>query len=104
MTKLLQIQTSFEAGPVGTIVVTWDLQIEKDERTNSHPDDHPSTEENRSVGKIHRVELQAYDKWGIDLTGKYINRKSLLARLEYELVDAVADNSVEELEKGGVYA
>lgn len=97
MTKIIRnIQTTIPGEGIGSLVVIWDLEIEKEVPSNRHEDD-PSNfqEETRRVDKIRSVEFQVYDKVGIFITSAFLNDKKLMGLLENDLLTEVENEEYE---------
>lgn len=94
------IKTTLPGEDIGSLVVTWDMEILNEIPADRHPDN-PSNakEEIRSVDKIRSVEFQVYDKVGIDMTSDILNDRRLTLITEKNIMEAVAYESVEEIEQ-----
>jgi hypothetical protein len=100
MSKIVSnIQTTLDGGEIGPLVVTWDMESFYDEPHGVHPDNPLNQDiEYRVVDNIRAVELQAFDKIGIDLTVRYKLDKKLRVMLEDKLIAAVEEESTESLQ------
>lgn len=94
-----KIQTLIPGEDVGSLSVTWDMSIEYDIPSDRHPDN-PSNmpEEIRQVDKIHSIEFQLFDCFGIDITERIKADKTLRRNMEKMLLAAIEYNSIEEIE------
>jgi hypothetical protein len=103
MAKQANLITTIREEELNPLCVTWDLLETRERCEHSHPDDiAPDYEYSREVLKIHRVELMLFDKYGIDLTSQFTgigSSKNLRDRLEFELLEAVEGQSINELMK-----
>lgn len=96
--SIKNIQTTLPGEGIGSLVVTWDMEIEYDIPASRHEDDTCSfPEETRAVEKIRSVEFQVYDKVGIDITKTVLGNRTLTGKLEDDLLSAVEFQSREEL-------
>ena len=95
---LLRLVTNIDAGDVGTLVVGWELKYWMDLPSETHPDNPiQSLEEYREVESIGYVELHIYDKVGVMITHSYTRNKKIREILEKQLLEIIANQSIEEL-------
>jgi hypothetical protein len=89
MTKIIKpIQTFIDGGHVGTLVIDWEVKAFLDAPSNCHPDElETAAEEIHEVHQIHSIELQVFDKDGIDLTNRFTG--NCLENLYSALLDDV---------------
>jgi len=82
--------TSIEGDPIGSLVVDWDCETE----TTLPSDRHPDNQSNQmtsvcTVGTIHSVEFQIFDKVGVDITKKVLKNQRLVGILEEQLLENI---------------
>ena len=100
MTKVVkEIQTKIDGLDVGDMIVTWDMSYTYDIPEDAHPDNPaPGTCETRDVEQVYNIELQLFNKVGIDLTEQVKGNYILFKRLCDELLIAVENYSISDLQ------
>ncbi len=92
------IQTTICGEEVGNMVVTWDMLVEYDIPEDRHPDDtFCMVQEYRSVRVIKSVEMQLFNKVGIDMMNDVRRSAVLLKSLGNLLLEQTESQRLEEL-------
>jgi hypothetical protein len=80
------------------LTVTFDLSIEDEITTSSHPDD-PITYMERvlEIVKIRSVHVLILDKEDVNITSRFEGRSNLRARLEARIMEEIEYKSLDEL-------
>lgn len=103
MTKIIKnIVTSIGTDDINPLLVKWDMEVECEEADEDRGNLTRYNEDERSVKKIHSVEVLLFDKQGVDVTDYFTGlgcSPNLKARLENNLIEAVENETIEDLEK-----
>lgn len=100
MAKITNVPVKIEGENIGSMIAVVDLLINNEIGEENHPDNPtPSYVISVEILKIHSVELQVFDKVGIDLTGRMLRDRELKAILETKICDEVEYAGIDNLLK-----